>query len=314
MATTNKHGLPQPLMNLLKRDDYTRGDARISITQLIGSPRISILREAHKNEITEDISDKFWALMGTNIHKILERGADEEHLAEERLFMDVDGVRISGGIDLQRTRDGKVGIVDWKFTSVYSATSSKPDWEAQLNCYAHLVRVSKLVKVESVEVCAILRDWSGSKAKVALRRAGVYGDPDYPQAPVIMVPFRLWSPMEAEDYIHTRVQVHRDAARARDWGEQLPLCTDAERWAKPTTYAVHLNKSRRAARVFDARDDADLFLAGRLAQGQSGEVVERAGVATRCEGNYCSVSQFCDQYRDVSSGVVVHGDDDDEGN
>ena len=42
---TNKYGLPEAFVNFAKLDKYSKGDADISVTQLIDSPRVLLMRE-----------------------------------------------------------------------------------------------------------------------------------------------------------------------------------------------------------------------------------------------------------------------------
>ncbi len=119
---TNKHNLPQTLVNLAKRDNYSRGNARISVTQLIGSPRIRILTAEKQAEIVTDVSESLWSLLGRALHSVVEQGADETNIPEERLFTEVAGWRLSGGVDLQllgNNSDGarQVGLSDYKMTT-----------------------------------------------------------------------------------------------------------------------------------------------------------------------------------------------------
>ena len=52
---TNKHNLPQTLVNLAESRNYSRGKSDRSITQLIDSPQISILRMANENSLNINI-------------------------------------------------------------------------------------------------------------------------------------------------------------------------------------------------------------------------------------------------------------------
>lgn len=290
MALTNIHGLPQPLMNLFGKEKYTKGDAHVSITELIGAPRVSILKAKHANAINEDLVDRFWALIGTNIHRILEQGADEEHLTEERLYVDVDGWRVSGGIDVQRHKDGGIDIIDWKFVSVLSAKSPKKDWEAQLNCYAWLIKEVKGVDVGKLQVCAILRDWQRSRAAV---------DPAYPQVPIITIDLPRWSHEQRAEFVMSRVRQHKDARRAMDWGEEIPECTPEEMWVREGKFAVLKEGSQKASRTFQTREEAEGYVSDTLEKkGPKSKLVieSRPGSRVRCEGNYCSVSEFCGQW------------------
>lgn len=285
---TNKHGLPQTLVNLARRDTYTRGAARISVTELIGSPRIRIMRGRHRDEIITDVSEQLWSLVGRALHSVVEMGADEDHLPEERLFAEIMGWKISGGIDLQRTgvdEDGVTTVVlsDYKFTSAWAVMNPKLDWERQLNCYAWLVEAVKGWKVEGLAINAIVRDWSRHEAK---RRD------DYPKAAMAVLPQRLWSMEEREAYINERVRVHQDAERRDAWNEALPECSDDERWFRPGKLAVVKDGRMRALKLFEAHE---IEAAQAYADENKARVEARPGQNTRCE-EFCPVSQWCEQW------------------
>lgn len=287
VSVTNRLGLPTPLVNALNRQHYSRGASRASVTQLIDAPRIDVLRKKNAQRIEVDAADGLWALLGSTLHAVLENGADEDHLPEERLFAEVDGWTISGGIDLQRLQPGPpptVGIRDYKLTSVWSVLNPKPAWTNQLNCYAWLVRQAKGWQVADIEVVAILRDWQRSVARHTR---------DYPLAPVQRVPVPLWSPEVADAYVRRRVRLHQDADRADQWGEDVPPCSPEERWAKPTTYAVLRPGRKTALKVFRDEAEAHAFCVGK----PDAVVATRPGGSTRCAGNYCGVAAWCGQWR-----------------
>lgn len=293
MRITNNHKLPQPFVNLCQRQAYSKGNARLSVTELINSPRIVALKGKHREDIEEDVADMFWRLMGTNIHAILQNGADEDHLPEERLFHEVDGWVISGAIDLQRTSDEGTDLIDWKFTSAYSAMLDKPDWEQQLNCYAWLVRRVKNIEPNKLFVCAIIRDWDK-------RKAGYESGKGYPAQPVVLIPIRKWADNEAWLFIRERVANHKSASRSIDWGDRLPLCTDADRWVRTVEYAVKPrgadgsgNGSARARRVLPSYEEAVAYAER---DGRPYVIEERKGEAVRCMNNYCGVAKWCDQF------------------
>jgi hypothetical protein len=160
--------------------------------------------------------------MGTNIHKIQEDAADEHHTPEERIFMDVGGWRISGQMDLQK-QGNSVVVTDWKFTSVWSVMYPKPEWERQVNLYAHLVESTKQIQVSEAQVVAILRDWRKS---VGARTK------NYPVAPIVKVPVTIWPFAKRQAYLEHCVASHQAAARDYDWSGTLPECTDEDRWVR----------------------------------------------------------------------------------
>lgn len=282
MKITNLTGLPEPIYKALLSDDYTKGHSNRSVTTLIDSPRVRILRKEHDDDITEDASDMVWSVLGRAVHKIFEDQSADGHVSEERLYAEVDNWVISGAIDLQRSSDGGVTLLDYKCTSAWSVIYGKKEWDFQLNFYAWLVEQCKDVSVTDLKIVVICRDWQRKKAEL---------EKSYPQAGIVVVDIPLWSPEERDRYVRERVKAHSDAEFERLTGGELPLCTNEERWAKATKYAVKKSGNKRALRVYDSEQDA----LDALKDGQ--EVEERPGEFTRCEGNWCRVADFCDQWR-----------------
>lgn len=228
MTIQNKYGLPQVLVNLFGQQEYSRGAATWSVTSLIAPPKIVVMREAYRREIQQeaDISDSFWSLMGTNIHRILQDGKEEGAIVEERVFADIEGHIISGQIDQQKISGNTVRIIDWKFTSVWSVQRPKPEWEAQLNLYAYLLRKVKGLEIEGVWVCAILKDWK----KMDLQRRK-----EYPPLPIMMMRQPLWSYEQQEAYATKAVKSLVAAQAAFDLDEPLQDCSDEDRWLRDGT-------------------------------------------------------------------------------
>lgn len=285
MKVTNKFNLPQVFVNLLKRDGYSKGKADYSVTELINSPQIVHLTRKHWHQLEEDVHDRLWALMGTMLHKVLEEGKEEHHQAEERLHINFEGINISGAIDVQEPEDGKINIKDYKFTSVWAVMNEKIEWEQQLNMYAWFVEKVKGVEVNKLQIIAILRDWSKHEAKYK---------PDYPQSKVAVVDINLWPFQLREDYIRNRIHAHTSAHLSMELGEDLPKCTSADMWERPTTYAIKKKGNKRATTVCSNQEDAENVLAD-LGKGYAIEV--RKGERVRC-ADYCQVNEYCKQYRE----------------
>jgi hypothetical protein len=284
---TNKYGLPQTLVNFANRNTYSRGNSHISVTQLIGSPRVRLLTQKHEDEIVEDVSDRLWALIGTALHEVVEQGADENNRAEERLFIEHDGWWISGGVDLQSIRLSeeatlKCKISDYKLTSTYNVINGKSDWEKQLNSYAHLARKTKNYEIEGLAINAIMRDWMRARAKT---------DPNYPPAPMQVIEIPLWSPEAAEQYFNERVKTHKEAEALMDWNDP-PECTPEERWYSPGQLAVIKDGRKRALKLFDPdqKEEAEEY-----AKENKATVVERPGQNKKC-AEFCAVSEWCSQW------------------
>lgn len=284
---TNKYGLPETLVNLAKRDTYTRGDARISVTELIGSPRIRIMKRRHHDQIVTDVSDMVWSLIGRALHYVVEQGAGSAHITEERLFWSVNDWKISGGVDLQVVlSDGSVEVSDWKMTSAYAVMNGKDDWEKQTNSYAFLIEKAKGVTVTSLNIIAVVRDWSRHEAA---------RNPNYPQAPVVVLPQRLWSSEERDAYITKRVMLHQDAERRVEWQEDPPECSDEDRWFRPGKISIVKDGRVRALKLFEADD---MEAAKAYADENKARVEVRPGQNVRCE-TFCPVSQWCEQWAKI---------------
>jgi hypothetical protein len=294
MKITNKYKVPEVILRAARNDTYSRGDSIKSVTQLIGSPRIDILRRINHHQMEEDITRRMWALLGRGVHNVLEHGAKgwKDYNVEERLSAVVNGWKVSGAIDVQKFDDGTYGLIDWKMTAAYSVTSEpggKKDWINQQNFYAWLMHETKGIRVAKIEICVIVRDWREKEAQA---------NTEYPEAPIVMIELPLWSLEEQEAYVKKRVGLHQNSEVAYMLRKGLPLCTHEEQWGQGDKWAVlkHEN-AKRATRVFDTKEAADDFIYGNTEKFDSHLVERRAGKAVRCEGNYCGVNEWCNQYK-----------------
>ena len=69
MATiTNLHNLPAAVVAAVQNDPYV-GGGDISTTKLIDSPRIRVLSAKHKDNISVDVSERVWALLGQAVQR-----------------------------------------------------------------------------------------------------------------------------------------------------------------------------------------------------------------------------------------------------
>lgn len=281
MQITNQFNVPQPLVTLATRDYYSKGASQYSVTELMSPPRIRRLREQFKDAIVQDVSQMLWQMLGSALHVVMERGQTPNHITEERLFMEMDGVTISGAIDLQEETPFGIIITDYKFTSAWATMQDKEDWVQQLNIYRFLVEKVKGKKVVGLRICALVRDWSKHETKEG-----------YPAAPVAMIELPIWPLEKTEAYIRERLEMHRDAKMHHDLGEPLQRCSDSERWFSETTYAVKREGRKTAIRVFKTIEEAT-----ELAEKEKGYVETRKGEPKRCTGNYCGVADWCEQFQ-----------------
>ena len=288
MILTNKHNLPKPFISFAESDKYSRGNADISVTSLIDSPQIRILKESCAKEMKSDIVESVWSMFGSAVHHILEsQSVDESVTLEERLFTKVKGWVLSGAVDYQERINNKIHITDYKVTSVYAATSNKPEWERQLNCYAYLIEKERIEQIGSLRICAILRDWN--------RREAMFKN-DYPQAPVMMIDIPLWNFQDREAYIFDRIDLHQEAQQLYDKEGKFIGCSKEETWSRPDVYAVMKGNLKRADKLFKDEDEAKRYIESKDDSSEY-EIQFRKGVHIRCASNFCGVSDFCSQYK-----------------
>jgi hypothetical protein len=288
MKLTNKYNLPHQFKNLLERDSYNKGSAQMSVTQLLNSPRIEALKAINQEELQTDLSDEIWKLLGQTIHTVMEKGADESDIVEQRFFCELEGMKISGQVDCIRKENNKNILADWKFTSVFTLNRPFTRWEEQLNCYAWLVNQETKMKIDQIEVVAILKDWQKGRADKSN---------EYPQAAVETISLPLWTEQAQKQFLIDRITVHQEAQFNSEMGEDLPFCSPEETWMSKTTYAIQKDNSTRAVKVFDDRDQAHRFLKQINKDKKNYIISERKGEPRRCLGNYCQVNEVCDQWK-----------------
>lgn len=290
MKITNKYNLPAPFLALLSRNYYSKGASQYSVTELMSPPKIKRLRERFDSDIVVDATKLIATQLGTFMHGKLEAHEIEGYINEERIFIDVDGVTMSGAIDLQQQVEGGIVIIDYKFVKAWSVLQhnlgKKQDWVEQLNVYRWLVETAKKVPVKGLKICAILKDFSSFDV----------GKEGYPEAEAVMIDIPMWDLEKTEAYIRERLEMHREARMAVDFGEELQPCSPEERWMSETTYAVKKEGRKTAIRVFTTMAEAI-----ERAEKEKGYVETRTGEAKRCAGDFCQVSQWCTQYQKEKS-------------
>lgn len=293
MRYTNKFDAPENIiLAAIERNKmYSRGNSDISVTQLINSPRVDILRKKHFDNLEKDISEEFFALFGSAVHHILELGRKPNQILEERLFLDIDGTIISGALDVQEfVGDDLVDIIDYKVTMSYSVMDDnfKHEWEEQQNIYKYLIEMTKPYKVRRLRICAIIRDWTGA---VAAR------DKSYPQSPIHMVDLPVWDHERAAAFVKERVAFHVVSRFHHDMAGDLPDCTKADMWETDHKWAAMKTGGKRATKVFDNHKEAMEFVDEK---GAGMYIDYRPGERKRCSNDYCGVSRWCSQFKEYS--------------
>lgn len=286
MKITNRLGLPEPIVRAVtpKKDPETRrGGADISVTELIGPPRVKQLQDLHWDDMEADVADLLYALDGTVVHDILKRNSSGDEFAEERLRMaiEVDGRTwvVSGQFDLI-TGSGARDLMDYKRTSVWRRIFGAPEWEEQLNLYRLLLVENGIPDVTSIKNILFYRDWSRSE----MLRSG----DGYPREKAEVLVQRMWPIPKIRAFAEGRLRAH---------AEKMPRCTKEEMIEKGAKLAVRVVGAKKALRLFEPheQDEADRFAIQYQQQypGKQLEYEDRQGERVRCK-EFCKVWQFCE--------------------
>lgn len=281
MKITNVHKLPEPLVTLARKNFYTKGKSRFSATELLQPPRVRRLMEKFDDQIESDVADQMWSLIGSALHVVMERGKTDGWITEERLFAEIGGVSISGQIDIQQETPEGIIIWDYKFTKAWAVMRNKKTWEDQLNIYKWFVETVKRKKVIGLKICAFVRDWNTYSTSE-----------DYPPAPTTVIDVAMQSSVDTENMMRRLIDMHQNSKVAADFEEELPLCSDEDKWMSQTMYAVRRDGRKTAIRVFPTEAEAIV-----LAEKEKGYVEKRSGEPRRCLGNFCQVAKFCEQFK-----------------
>lgn len=273
MKITNKLGLPSAFVNIANEQrEFT--PKHYSVTTILKPTRMILLDRRYNDEIEQDVSDMVWLVWGTAVHHVLEH-ADDKNMTEFRLTQHIrDGYYLTGQIDLYN--NDTCAIEDYKTASVWKVLNRDfDDWDKQGLMYAWLL-ITNGIHVEEIKFHALLKDWSPSKAKY---------DNNYPEHPIYTHTVKVSTSnlQEIREFITKRF----DELIAYETANELPLCTETERWATPTKYA-HMKQGRKSAiKLYDDYPNITL--------GKDEYIEIREGEDKRCQ-DYCSVCQKCDYW------------------
>lgn len=282
MKITNKHGIPAVFVAAVQADPYSKGEADISMTSLIGPARIVALEAKHDHELSIDVIDRLASLKGQAIHHVLETAHVPNLICERRLVIEVAGWRVSGAMDAYDQATGT--LYDYKTMSVpafqakFGAGHAPEEMETQLNGYAEMLQVHGWA-VNDLKIIVWLEGWNKSEA---LRNA------DYPQLPILTFAVPMWPREKIQKYLHDRVVIHRQAR------VELPLCSATERWARPSQWALMKKGRKSALKLYATQAEATAHASTDPA---ALYVEHRPGQSVRC-ASWCNVSKFCSQWQE----------------
>jgi hypothetical protein len=175
--------------------------------------------------------------------------------------------------------EGEVNDVKTTKTFSYIKGDNVKDYRLQGSIYRWLN--PDIITSDSIAIQYLFTDWVAHRAKA---------DADYPQTRMLEKRYPLFSISETEYFLKEKLNLleryeNEDQAL-------LPECKSKELWQQPTRYAYYKNpeKTTRATRVFDSRDDAFVYMGQ---NGGKGKVVERPGEVKRCL--FCPARSICSQ-------------------
>ena len=226
MRITNKHNLPSQVVRCMK-DDYSYKDKRYSVTNILSSPRETILKRRYNThkDYTMDIADSVNLLLGNATHLLLENIALEPHeLAEQHYTtkFEVNGFMytFSGIVDYINTLEGEKSVDDYKTTSVYGIIykSNYKKWKQQLeySSYLHYKNTGQLIG--QGKIIYFIKDW---KDKDSDKR-------NYPVCPIGAIDFTFRSIEEIEQELQRKFEEIHELEKLSD--DNLPVCSEEERW------------------------------------------------------------------------------------
>jgi len=288
---TNIYNIPEEIFRVLQ-PRARKNENDVYATELTQTDLVYYLKRKYGDEIYEDVSEMLFALLGSAVHYILDKGAHKNALTEERLVVPVLGYNV-----VMRPDNWLDGVLsDWKVTRVYAfLLGEKKEWAMQLNTYAWGLEQYGFA-TERLVINAILRDWLRSKAKY---------DRQYPPIPFVSVDYPLWPLEETEGLIRDKLIQFK----AVDGGNVPGACPDEYRWHKPDTFAVKKKGTKRAlpgGAKFRTREDAEAFAAGKEGPKMKCEIEFRKGEYSRCL-EFCPCRSVC-PHNPYRNSEVENGD------
>lgn len=287
MKVTNKYNLPQPLFNLVN-NEYTYKEKQFSATAILQGLKSLILTKRHTDEIEQDVSDMANLIFGLALHKVLEDSQEgDDELKEAYLIYELaNGYKVSGRFDLYN--ETEMSVKDYKTCSVWKLKFKDfDDWKKQLHIYAWLLTKCDF-KVDKCEINYFIKDWSPKEFKLAQLK-GDY----YPEHAIGKVEFTFTKEDfdEIEKYIVERFNQIATYESLED--DDIPVCSEEERWYSGSKWAVKKGTNKTAVRVFDNQEDAE-----ELAKTNPQYWVEfRVGENRKCQ-DYCNACKWCNFYKE----------------
>lgn len=282
MVITNKQKLPQALVDACDTAPHNK-EGCISATTLLKGVSNTILSKRHWDEMEDDVSDRIWSIFGTAVHALLEKES-ENTFTEEVVSVPVGKYTVTGKFDCYDMKNEI--LYDYKTTSVWKVIyKSFDDYKSQGLIYSWLLK-KQGINVKKCRFVMMLKDHSKADAK---KKA------DYPQSPTYVYEFDVTeSDLEQiEVFIKDKVALLEKSETLPD--EELPPCSEHERWYRGGKLAVMKKGRKTAVKLFEENQSE---LAEQCAESVGGWVEKRKGVDGMCNG-YCLCNKWCKYYQDT---------------
>jgi len=282
MIITNKMNLPAGFVKAVSLEKHN-APGSLSATTLIRGIKEIILMDRHWDSLEDDVSDRIWAIFGSAVHSLMECEGEND-FTEQRMAYNVGDITVIGRID---SYDMKSGIIDdYKTASVTKVKFGDfTDWYTQGMIYAWLLTRNNF-SVNQCRFIALLKDHSKTDAM---------RDREYPQNPVYVYEFPVTNQglFKTGIYLKNKIEEYKRCLLLQD--NEIAPCTPEERWDKPPKFAVMKTGGKRAVRLFDNKEDADLLTE---TKGQGHYVEYRQGESIKCQ-SYCLCNQFCHYFKEM---------------
>lgn len=286
MKITNKYNFPDMLVRAVEKE-YIYRDKRYSITSLLEPERIIALKRRYSEQIEQDITDCIFMLLGTKTHFELENiGLKENEFVEEHLeYTFENGYTLSGIID----HYDDIYLDDYKTCKAYTLIfkSDYDKWKKQLQLGSYLAYKKDGKWRKKGRIIALIKDWDRTKSQI---------QSNYPKYACQVIDFDLGTPEQVEKLA---IELFNKVIKLEQMtNEELPVCTDDERFYKGTTWAIKKKGNKKALKLHSTKEEAEKHLQN-LEKGFPNiyEIEERLGEDLRCK-YYCSCNAFCSYYKE----------------
>ena len=281
MKITNKLNLPEGFVKAVSTEKHN-AEGCLSATTLIQGVKQIILTDRYWDRLEEDVSDRIWAIFGSAVHSLLEQEGETD-FTEIDMCHTVGNITITGRIDNYDLQ--KKIICDYKTASATKVRFNDfNDWYLQGMIYAWLL-IKNNLPANKCRFIALLKDHSKTDAM---------RERNYPKAPVYIYGFPVTPQglFKIGIFIKNKVEEYKRCLLLPD--NEIPPCTPEERWERPPKFAVMKNGLKRAVRLFDKQEDAEL-----LAETKGGNhyIEYRPGESIKCR-SYCPCNRFCNFYQE----------------